>query len=82
VFDTGLPSPFVVRVERQVTWGLPEASAAVFLIRTYLTEASELTAEDRSALRAGVLSMSPEARAYKGIDAYWEALVAWLSGAG
>jgi len=79
-FDGTLSSPFVLRVERQVTWGLPEVGAALFLIRLSLTEASELDREQQALLRSALLSMSPESRAYKGITAYAEALLAYLEG--
>ena len=77
-FDAELPSPFVFRVERQVMVGLPEVSAALFLIRLYLTEASELTAAQRVVLRGALAGMSPESRSYKGIAGYVEPLVQWL----
>jgi len=79
-FDPGLPSPFVFRVERQVMVGLPEAGAALFFIRLYLTEGAEVRAdpERRRALVSALRGMSPESRAYKGIAAYAEELMEWL----
>lgn len=58
-----------LRVERQVVWGLPEIEAACFAIRVFVTDASEIRAdpERRTALRAALLSLSPESRRYKGL---------------
>ena len=50
--DPSAASPFVLRVERQVICGLPEVGAAVFLIRPYQIEASELSVEERAQFRA------------------------------
>jgi hypothetical protein len=79
-FDPSQPSPFVFRVERQVMVGLPEARAALFFIRLYLTEGAEVRAdpERRRALVSALRGMSPESRAYKGIAAYADALIEWL----
>jgi len=79
-FDPSSTSPFVVRVERQVTWGIPEVGAALFLIRLYQIPAADLRRdpEARTSLRAALASMSPESRAYKGLESYAEALIAWL----
>jgi hypothetical protein len=79
-FDATRPSPFVLRVERQVMWGFPEVSLALFSIRVYLTEGAEIRAnpEYRAALRSAVDGMSPESRRYKGIAPYAEALLQWL----
>jgi hypothetical protein len=74
------PSPFFLRVERQALWGLPEVSTTVFTIRVSFIEGQEILAhpEERARLRAALLSMSPEARRYKGVDAGIGALLAAL----
>lgn len=77
--DPRAASPFVLRVERQVTWGLPEVGAAVFLIRLYQIEAEALTMEERGRLRAALLTMSRESRAYKDVARHWDDLLAWLA---
>lgn len=79
-FDPSRSSPFVFRVERQVVWGLPEAAAALFLIRPYLTEGAEVCRNPvrRSALHSALSGMSAESRRYKGIAGYADALIQWL----
>jgi hypothetical protein len=79
-FDPTAPAPVMFRVERQVTWGMPEVSAALFVIRPYLSEGF-LVRDDpakRAALRSAVGGMSPASRAYKGITSYADALLRWL----
>jgi len=80
-FDPQRECPFVLRVERQVTWGLPEAGAAVFTIRLHHVPATEIRANpaERDALRSAIASMSPESRVYKGVAAHADQLIAWLS---
>lgn len=65
--------PFVARYERQTLWGLPEAGAALFFIRVGFVRDRELANDP--ALREAVLSMSPEARRYKGLEAEFEGLI-------
>lgn len=79
-FDPAAPAPLVFRAERQVTWGLPEVSAALFVIRPYLTEGGLVRddPEKREALRSAVSGMSAVSRTYKGISGYADALLAWL----
>jgi dimethylamine monooxygenase subunit A len=64
-----------LRVERQVLLPLPELRAAVFLIRLHLYEARCVPALP---LIAALESMSPEARAYKGLTDDWERVMSWL----
>jgi len=71
---------FYIRVERQVLLGLPEASAIVFFIRTYIRPVAELSPEECRALASGLRSMTPEQQAYKGVDRDHQALVAALEG--
>lgn len=74
--------PCWVRVERQALWGLPEVGAALFAIRTYLLDGNAVRADpaERALLRAGLLSMSPESRAYKSVADDFDALLRWLDG--
>src|SRR5579862_5556237 len=67
-FRADQPEPFYFRVERQVLWGLREVGASLFAIRPYVTPASALDPAQRAAVRSGLLSMSPESRAYKSVD--------------
>lgn len=65
--------PFVgnvwVKVERQVIYGFPELDAVLFVIRPYFVE------PDMPCLKAAVLGMTAEQRAYKHIP---ESFVSWL----
>ncbi len=73
--------PFVVRVERQVTWGLPEVGAAIFIIRVSYVQSQVVLADDelRTSLLSALESMSPEQRQYKGLDKEWLGLVEQLT---
>jgi hypothetical protein len=56
-----------LRVERQVTVPLPEASGFIFLIRTYLYAFADLPAEQRSILARALELMPPEIVRYKNL---------------
>lgn len=75
-------APFYLRVERQITWGLPAERAAVFLIRTYFVDGREIraSAAESSALRSALASMTPESRVYKGVAGQMDSILAWLDG--
>lgn len=74
---------FFVRTERQVIWGLPEVGAAMFTIRVGHVPDTVVLARPhlRDSLRSAVESMSPAARAYKGLDREWGALIDLLEDA-
>lgn len=76
----GEGSPFVVRVERQVLWPLPEVRAFLFLIRLYFTPAAEIAAnpEERSLLATALRGLSPDVADYKGIARIRPELLGWL----
>ncbi|NIR59285.1 MAG: DUF3445 domain-containing protein [Gammaproteobacteria bacterium] len=76
-FDPDDPQLFL-RVERQTTRGLPEADAALFTIRTYVTDCRTLTPEQRARLASAVRSMTPEQLGYKGLADSHEAVAEWL----
>lgn len=80
VFDPRADVPAYLRVERQVFWGLPEASVFVFAIRVYLTDALDLPREEQMLLARALRSMSPESRAYKGLTKWAEPVAEWLDG--
>ncbi len=63
------------RTERQILIPLPELNAAIFLIRLHLYDANTVPVEP---LLAALESMSPEARAYKGLTDDWDAVLSWL----
>ncbi|MEA2708170.1 MAG: hypothetical protein QOF78_771 [Phycisphaerales bacterium] len=79
-FDPENPQAFL-RIERQTIWGFPARGAALFTIRTYLYDLSDLRRDPatREPLVAALLSMSPESRAYKGLAGHFDPLVRWLS---
>ncbi len=64
-----------VRVERQITWGLPELSAALFVLRQHLIPEDEL---DKPALIKALEEMSPEHLAYKGYTSCVEDVIKHL----
>ena len=70
------PVRWHLRVERQTTLPLPHLDRALFVIRPYLTPLEALTAQQRRTLGAALASLSPAARAYKGVP---DELVAQLS---
>jgi len=71
---------FWVRTERQTIWPLSHVGAALFTIRVNLVSDSVVLADPtlRSSLVAGLNSMSPEARRYKGVDQRWSELMGLL----
>jgi hypothetical protein len=78
-FDRASPRAFV-RIERQVIWGLPEVSAAIFTIRTYHLDCAEVRKDPtlRQSLLSAIESMTPEQLRYKGLDSWAADLVQWL----
>jgi hypothetical protein len=78
-FDPARPRAFL-RVERQTIWGLPEASSALFTIRTYLYDCDQVRQDPprRDALVAALQSMSPASAAYKGLASSRQQLLGWL----
>jgi len=75
-FDRRRPQLFL-RVERQVIWGFPEVSAALFLIRSYHMDVSHTDRQMRGQLARAVDSMTTEQLEYKGLDR--AAIVAYLN---
>ena len=57
-----------LRVERQTSVPLPECSASVFLIRTYLYGFDELSAEQRDTLAQALTLLPPEILRYKRLE--------------
>ena len=70
------PQDWWLRVERQTS--LPLGDRALFTIRPYLTPLADLTRDQQRTLAAAVRSLSPAARAYKGVP---DGLAEWLSSA-
>ena len=78
-FVPGQSRPFL-RVERQVTWGLPAVGAAAFTIRVSHWDGEAIRADPhrRDLLRDALRSMSPAALAYKGLGGSFDAVGDWL----
>lgn len=74
-FDPAAPRVFV-KIERQVTYGFPKFGAAAFVLRQHLIAEPAI---DRPALVAALREMTPEQRAYKGLDGCFDELIAHLS---
>ncbi len=69
-----------VRVERQVTWGLPEVNSGLFTIRVSYLDGEEVKAdpEKRQKLLESIQSMSPQSKKYKGLETSYEVLCEYL----
>jgi hypothetical protein len=79
-FDPENPRAFL-RVERQTIWGLPDVSAALFTIRTYLYKCADVRRNRarRDALVAALRTMSPQSATYKGISSSRDDVARWLT---
>lgn len=75
-------SPFILRLERQVLFGLPEVRSALFAIRVYFLDGEDIRQdpEKRAQLRSSLLSMTPESRVYKGLNECMNEVIDWLDG--
>ncbi|KAB8314622.1 DUF3445 domain-containing protein [Tolypothrix campylonemoides VB511288] len=78
-FDRDNPRLFL-RIERQVIWGLPQYDAALFTIRTYFRDCTEIKKDIllRSKLSAAIQSMTPDSLEYKGLQESRDNILAWL----
>jgi len=79
-FDPAEPRLYA-RVERQALWGFQDLHRALFTIRTYFHDMSELKKtrpEAVSGLIEAILGMSPESLQYKGLTHHRDQVVAWL----
>lgn len=76
-FDPTQPALYL-RVERQITWGFPDVSAGLFLIRTYITDLRGIEAGQRMRLASAVESMTDAQLRYKGLDRDRNSILAWL----
>ncbi len=76
-------APFHLRVERQLTFGLPRSKASLFFIRLSFIDGNILKANERwnSQLVSALQSMTPESRVYKGVSGCFDELVSWLQNA-
>lgn len=79
-FDPHHPSLFL-RVERQVLWPFPEQQAALFTIRTYVTDCHQIRddGEMNSKLISALESMTKEQLKYKCLNKDYKAIHKWLT---
>jgi hypothetical protein len=75
-----LKAPFHLRVERQLTFGFPKNSAALFLIRLSFIDGRDILKNPlwRKNMILALHSMTPESRVYKGVERCFDQLVEWL----
>lgn len=80
-FDALSENPFFLRVERQVTWGIPELDLSIFTIRISFIPALDIKANPKwsEQMRSALQSMSPESRQYKGVAQCFDQLIQFLS---
>lgn len=80
-FNAQLATPFYLRVERQVVYGLPEIDSSFFGIGISFIDGNKIKADTnmRENLIGALNSMSPESRIYKGVDSCLTELVNWLT---
>ncbi len=80
-FDASRKNPFSLRIERQVTYGLPEVEAALFFIKISFWSGLEIKADSqkRNLLISALQSMTPESRVYKGVKDSCDDLISWLN---
>jgi hypothetical protein len=76
-FDSSHPQLYL-RVERQVTIGLPDVDAFTFLIRTYLYDVTTLDKAQLQQLSHALTTMPPDIRVYKGLAHSTSAIIRWL----
>lgn len=79
-FDSSKQNPFYLRIERQITYGLPQVESALFFIKISFWSGLEIKMDPRKRdlLISALNSMTPESRAYKGVKECFDDLVGWL----
>lgn len=79
-FDPQQPSLFL-RVERQVLWPFPEQQAALFTIRTYVTNCHQIRddKEKNEKLVSALQSMTKEQLKYKCLNKDYMQILKWLT---
>jgi len=77
-FNSNDPQLYL-RVERQVTVGLPDVRAFIFLIRTYLYDITSLDRQQLQQLSNSLTTMSPDIQAYKGLSDNATDIMHWLN---
>jgi hypothetical protein len=79
-FDPDKPELYM-RVERQILVGLPELRSFLFFIRPLYTSGESIRSNghERQLFASALESMSPESRAYKGIQKSLPHILRWLN---
>lgn len=79
-FNSQLTTPFYLRVERQVVYGLPEIDSSFFGIGISFIDGNKIKSDNymKENLIGALNSMSPESRIYKGVDSCFTELMDWL----
>ena len=79
-FDPRHPSLFL-RVERQVLWPFPGQQAALFTIRTYVTDCQQIRddEEKNEKLISALQSMTKEQLKYKSLNKDYKPILKWLN---
>ncbi|MBC7537971.1 MAG: DUF3445 domain-containing protein [Bacteriovorax sp.] len=72
--------PFYFRIERQTTFGFAEDQSSLFTIGVSFLTGHEVRNDPhmRDQLISALLSMTPESRAYKGVEGCFDQLLKWL----
>jgi len=81
VFDKNSQgSPFILRLERQLLYGLPHLNAYFFGIHVYFIEGREIrnNEKERELLRSALLSMTPQSLEYKGLGECLQDVIDWF----
>jgi dimethylamine monooxygenase subunit A len=75
-------SPFILRLERQFLYGLPQLNAYFFAIHVYFIDGVEIRENERekNLLRSALLSMSTESLEYKGLSHCLQEVIDWFDG--
>lgn len=68
-----------VRLERQLLYGLPEANAVLFMIRSYRYPVAGLELAGLKGIDQALSTMPAELLAYKRLDADYDAIRTWLA---
>jgi dimethylamine monooxygenase subunit A len=73
-------NPFILRVERQITYPFPEVKASLFTIRISFIEGEEIRRNptERELMRSAVHSMNEGHLKYKGLFSWKDDLLRWL----
>lgn len=77
-FDPARPELYL-RIERQVTVGIPEGNAFIFTIRTYLHDTGNLNSDQRRTLAQAIRTMPEPVLAYKELMECKDEIIAWLT---